>query len=503
MRQRDRTHLRQAHTQLEVFVFHSPADRGVAATIAERLKVLAGAQVRLEQCGSGDTVEDVWDQGLGSSAILLLLSPASVPAVGTREKWPAILKHRELNALPPLGLIQIAPCKFPQVLERKHFFRYTDNPQRALRDLTQWISNLPGRTEPFFSPARLPWFQGRAAELDQMWESLVDEAGVTILANPASGSGKTALAQEFVRATGSHFRDVLWIECGRRTEISIAGELAAHLGVSLGNHGEDAFARIGALIQERRVLLVLDDVADGLSVATAGGGRASVLVTTKSEEQARLPGATIIQLEPVALPAPDSGALTPAASQLWNAIRACRPQGFPLELATRIARLDEAEAQQARRSLEDQRWIDPVDAAGSRYRLGAGAHNARNPQPASEAFHRWHAEALIETFSKWGSQPGPCRSLLTEMDAGFQWALRSNWKLATQLGHRACGFLNQEGRPAEAIQLYSQLLRAARERNDACEIEHCVRELSWTGDQKENPRRTTTNAEQTAFDFTG
>ena len=205
----------------------------------------------------------------------------------------------------------------------------------------------------------------------------------------------------------------------------------------------------------------------------------------------------------MALPAPDSDALTPAGRQLWNAMRACRPQGFPLELATRIARLDEAEAQEARRSLEDQRWIDPVDAAGSRYRPGAGAYNARNPQPVGEAFRRWHAEALIETFSKWGSQPGPCRSLLTEMGAGFQWALLSNWNLATQLGHRACGFLNRDGRSAEAIQLYSQLLRAARERNDVREIEHCVRELSWTGDQKENPRRTTTKAVQTAFDFTG
>lgn len=475
----------------------------MAAAVAEHLEFLAGAQVRLEQCSSGDTVEDVWDQGLGSSAILLLLSPSSVPAAGTREKWPSILKHRELNALPPLGLIPIAPCKCPQVLERKHFFRYTDNPQRALRDLTHWISNLPGRTEPFFSPARLPWFQGRDAELDRMWESLVDEAGVTILANPAPGSGKTALAQEFVRAAGSHFRDVLWIECGRRTEISIAGELAAHLGVSLGNQGEEAFARIGALIQERRVLLVLDDVADGLSIATAGGGRASVLVTTRSEEGTRLPGAIVIHLEPVALPAPDSAALTPAARELWDAIRACRPQGFPLELASRIARLEEAEAQQACRSLVDQRWIDPVDAAGSRYRLGAGAHNARNPEPVGEAFRRWHAEALVETFSKWGTQPGQCRSLLAEMDAGFQWALLSNWNLATKLGHRAAGFLNKESRVAEAIYLYRQLLCEARERNDPHESEHCLRELSWIDDYEGSSRRTTTSAEQTAFNFTG
>lgn len=477
----------------EVFLFHSAADQGAAECIRERLESLGGAQVRLGQLGVGETVEDVWEQGLDSSAILLLLSPSSVPSAATRDKWPSILRHRESNTLPPLGLISIAPCKCPPVLERKHFFRYSDSPQRALRDLTHWISNLTGRTEPYFSPARLPWFQGRGAELDLMWESLVDEAGVVILANPAPGSGKSALAQEFVRAAGSHFRDVLWIECGGRTEISIAGELAAHMGVSLGNQGEDAFARIGVGIQERRVLLVLDDVADGFPIATAGGGRASVLVTTRSAEATGLPGATVIPVESIQHSALEVGALSPTARELRNAMQVCRL----LALATRIARLDEAEAQEAYRSLMASRWIDPVDAAGLRYRVGAAA-----VAPPEDEYRRRHAEAVAETFSKWGTQPGSCGTLLAEMDSAFSWALVSNWKVATRLGHCAAGLLNREGRLAEAIYIYRQLLAAARERNDSGEIENCMHELSWVDGQEGSLRRAITNAAQTSFNFT-
>ncbi|MEP6536448.1 MAG: hypothetical protein ABJF23_14070, partial [Bryobacteraceae bacterium] len=474
-----------------MFLFHAPADRGAAEIIQERLESLGAAQVRLEACGPGETLEDVWEQGLDAPAILLLLSPSSVPATATREKWPTILAHRESCALPPLGLIQMAPCKCPPILERKHFFRYGDHPRQALRDLTYWISNLQPRSEPFFQAARLPWFQGRSAELGVLWEKLVDDAGVAILV----GFGKTVLAQEFARLAGSHFRDVLWMDCGQRSEISISGELAAYLGESLGNHAEGAFARVGVLIQKRRVLLVLDDVPADFPAASAGGELASVLVTTGSNEGAHLPGAAVIALDSVALPTRDCKGLPDAAQEVWAAIQACRTQGFPFDLAARVAKVDEVEAQEARHALLEGRWIDPLDAAGLRYRA------AERAGIATEAYRRWHAEALAETFAKWGSQPGPCRALLAEMDAAFHWALRSNWKIATRLGHRAAGFLNKESRGAEAVYLYRQLLRGARERNDAEETEHCLRELSWVDDQHEPAHDSTAHAEQIGFDF--
>jgi hypothetical protein len=485
----------------DIFLFHSPADRDVAAAIAERLERGAEAQVRLEVCGpdTGETVADVWEQGLASAAILLLLSPSSVPARLRREDWEALLEHTQGGGSPPVGVILAGQCPYPKLLERKHFFRWPDDAQCVLRDLTHWILNLGGRREPSFAPARLTWFQGRQRELDQMWETLVDESGAMVLANASPGSGKTALAQEFVHLAGSHFRDIHWVECGTRPEISIAGELAAQLGVSLGNSGEDALARTGALIQERRVLLVFDDLPAGLPIATTCGGRASVLVTTRFEDPELLPGAHLMQLERVEPATPEREALTPAARQLWDAALVCRPQGFPLELAARIARLDEVEAQAACQDLVRQRWLDPIDAAASRFRPGAGACAARESRGG--ALNRWHAEALVEIFSKWRIHPILCKGLLAETDSAFEWALDSNWRLATALAHRAFAFLKSEGRLAEAIDLYKRVINAAVDRNDRQEVEDCTWELSWIHDEGAGLRRTTENAEQIAFNF--
>jgi len=87
------------------------------------------------------------------------------------------------------------------------------------------------------------------------------------------------------------------------------------------------------------------------------------------------------------------------------------------------------------------------------------------------------------------------------MESGFQWAVRSQWRLATMLAHRAFAFLKNEGRVAEAIHLYEQVLQAARERNDVEEIEDCSWELSWFRDEGAGLRRSTANAEQIGFDF--
>jgi hypothetical protein len=87
------------------------------------------------------------------------------------------------------------------------------------------------------------------------------------------------------------------------------------------------------------------------------------------------------------------------------------------------------------------------------------------------------------------------------MDAGFEWALDSHWRLATALAHRGFAFLKSEGRFAEAIDLYKRVIDAAVDRNDQQEMEDCNWELSWIHDEGAGLRRTTENAEQIAFNF--
>jgi hypothetical protein len=324
---------------IDVFLCHSAADREVAARIASRLE-RAESKVWLEQCSRDDahTIPEAWDGGISSAAILLLLSPDTVPQRLNRDEWEPLLAHVAGNATPPIGAILIRECAYPRLLERKDFHRWDDRPEALLRALESWVLRLHPQSEfHSFMPARQPWFEGRQHEMDLLWTALVDEAGAAVLSNAAPGSGKTSLAQEFARVAGGQFRDILWVECGGRSRLSIAGELAAQLGTSLQGPVEEAIAGLGRLIENHRLLVVLDDVTGDIPIDLAPDGRASLLITT------RLPGlplperAVLVRLEDAIAPSPSESPMDPLDLRLLEAMSVCRPQGFPLEFAARIA----------------------------------------------------------------------------------------------------------------------------------------------------------------------
>jgi hypothetical protein len=475
---------------LDVYLCHAAADCELAARIRSRLE-RAEATVWLEQC---DSIPEVWDGGLSSAAIVLLLSPGAVPQRLNRDEWEPLLAHLAGNATPPVSSILISECAYPRLLGRKDFHRWDDDrPQVVLRALESWILSLDPQTESHsFVPARLPWFEGRQSELDVLWTVLVDGAGPAVLSNVAPGSGKTSLAQEFARVAGGQFRDVLWIECAGRSRLSIAAELAAHIGAPFQNPAEEGIAALVRLIGNHRLLVVLDDVTGDIPLELAPHGRASLLVTT------RLSVENAISITPLeTLPAPAEAAMDVRDAPLWEAISVCRPQGFPLEFAARIAGIGESDARAASLRLADQRWIDPVDAAGSRFRLGARGSAAWQ----SEATRLRHAEVLNQIFAAWRSQPARCRSLLAEMEAAFQWALVSDWDLGVRLAERAFGFLSGQERLHEAVELYSELRDAARERRDLRVAENCSAELAWIQDDSGDIRRRAVSGGQLALDF--
>lgn len=212
---------------LDIFLCHSQADREAAADIAGYLERAAEGRVWRKECdaGGGETVADKWDAGLSSAAILLLLSPDAVPRNRTRAAWQSVLEHLEGGASPPLGSVLLKDCDYARLLERRRFFRWGDGRTAVLRAVASWLLTLdrPGQTK-LFEPARLPWFQGRAAELELLWDRLVDDSGTVILEGEP-GSGKSCLAQEFARAAAGHFRDIVWVDCGCRSPAFMAGDL--------------------------------------------------------------------------------------------------------------------------------------------------------------------------------------------------------------------------------------------------------------------------------------
>ncbi len=467
---------------LDVFLCCSRADRNLAAALAARLERMAEARVWLEECNpaAGETVASAWEAGLSSAAILLLLSPEAVPRERTRTAWQSVLDHLERRGSPPLASLLLRDCDYARLLERRRFFRWSDGETAVLRALTSWLVTLHPAAEPTFVPARLPRFLGRNEELERLWTRLVDGSGSVVLTGGA-GSGKTSLAQEFARAAAASFRDVLWVDCGGRSPAFLAGDLESQLGI-----------RAAAL--DHRVLLVLDDVAGPPPVVAPPEGPASILITTRS-----LGSLGAIPIERAGA-IPDRPPADAACERLWRAMGACRRNGLPLELAAGMAGLASHAAHAACELLVAEAYVDPLDGAGTRFRLSGLSQAAALAVPDSAALRRAHASALHTAFSVATPQSAR-RALIAELEHAIDWALLHDWDLARALARRSFQFLKANGRLREAARVYELLRQAARDHADAELAQECSWELSWIQDEPGQIRRVAIDGRQLSLDF--
>ena len=463
---------------MDVFLCHSQADRAAAADIAGYIERAAEARVWRKECdaAAGETVADKWDAGLSSAAILLLLSPEAVPRERTRAAWQSVLEHLEGGASPPLGSILLRNCDYARLLERRRFFRGSEGRTGGLRAVARWLLTLgrPGETKRL-EPARLPWFEGRTAELEILWDRLVDGSGTVVLAGEP-GSGKTSLAQEFARSAAGHFRDILWVDCGGRSPAFVAGDLESQLGVRPPTPLVDAL--------RHRVLLVLDDVTGEAPVMLPTEGLPSVVITT------RQPWPGSIDVPAVTNACPDRPPADPECERLWRAMAVCRRNALPLELAAAIAGLSGDAARHACERLVAEGFVDPLDFAGVRFRLSARSQQAALLTPDENALRRAHAAAL------------PARpAFIAEIENALEWALLNDWDLAKGLAIRSFAFLKREERLREAAHIYELLRDQARSRGDLDLARECSWELSWIQDEPGEIRRSATDGQQLALDF--
>ncbi|TQF02482.1 AfsR family transcriptional regulator [Kitasatospora acidiphila] len=161
-------------------------------------------------------------------------------------------------------------------------------------------------------PPQLPDFTGRAVELRRLTEQLAAPqphgAPQVAVLTGGPGIGKSALALRAGYLVGSCFPDgTLYAELGGATGISaVLGTLLGSLGlppsaIPAGTAARTALYR--SVLADRRVLVVLDDAQSGAQVGPllpTGPGSAA-LVTTR-DRMADLPGAQVVQLEPLGLP---------------------------------------------------------------------------------------------------------------------------------------------------------------------------------------------------------
>jgi DNA-binding SARP family transcriptional activator len=156
-------------------------------------------------------------------------------------------------------------------------------------------------------PADLAEFTGRAAQLEELLETVSDGRGACVLAGSA-GSGKTALAVHAAHRLADEFPGGrIFVRLrephgGPRPLGSVAAELLGYTGIAqaAAPDPERAAALWRGWVTDRRVLLVLDDAPDEAAVRPLlpGTGRAAVVITARTQ-LAGLAPAYRLQLPPL------------------------------------------------------------------------------------------------------------------------------------------------------------------------------------------------------------
>lgn len=472
---------------LDVCLCHSRSSAPVAEAIVNRLERCAEAKVWLEETDSSATLVDVWEGGLSSAAIILLLDSQGVPSRVTRSRWDPVLRHFSGNLEPPIACVRIGDPAYPHLLERKNFYFWQNETVPVLRAIEEWILSLHTlQIATKFEPARLPWFASREAELNEIWEKLVDSGGGLLALESDEEAGKTALAQEFVRRASGHFRDVLWIGCGDRSEASILGELADQLGTN-------DTRTIPELLAGHRLLLVLDDLQGNLPVLLPERCHSSVLLTVRNstlDVQHRMPLRSASAARDLCAPP------NPIALELWQAMAVCAPQGFPTSLAASIGGIEPSDAKEHLDSLIENHLVDPLDAIRVRLSRQSRLKALQTADPSSH--RRKHAAAIHAAYADRSSD---CNHLVAEIRPALVYACDHDWPTANELAKRATDFFRHSGRNAEAVEILKLVLSCAERRNDRDAVQLFEWELSWLVDADASVRIPGTPNEQLQFSF--
>ena len=96
----------------DVFLCYAAADRALAGTIVDRLS-REECNVIVDECGHDPdaTVAAAWEAGLECGAIVLLLSPDSVPPTPSRSLWGGLLEHITEARRPAIAAVFYPPVR--------------------------------------------------------------------------------------------------------------------------------------------------------------------------------------------------------------------------------------------------------------------------------------------------------------------------------------------------------------------------------------------------------
>jgi hypothetical protein len=245
-----------------VFPCYAPADRETAAAIATLVESVGDARVFLDEgeLRPGEGLAARAREGRMADVALVLFSRASLPPRWGRAQWEDALVKEPAEEGVRIGFVTCDDCAPPRVLAPRFDARTVD----GRRELKRWIRNRE------YVPRATTAAADQNADLGILGIALADRPGVETIA-------EASRAFEFARAFRDDFDEVLRLECGGRTRVALAGELAARLGLRLEGDAESAIERLREFCAGRRFLLLLDGVRTPAARELAIGGRCSTL----------------------------------------------------------------------------------------------------------------------------------------------------------------------------------------------------------------------------------
>ena len=467
----------------KVFPCYSPADRDLVRELSAFLERGAGVEVLVEEgeIEPGQDVISKAEQALSADVALVLISPESVPARWVLERWKSVLWEQAAELGTPLATLLCRDAKFPDLLRRKNFFDLRQNRLSAFRAIKRWLMSLAPipRQTPFVPAAQLA-FQGRGEELETLAVLLADAPGMAVVEAPA-GAGKTTLALEFARRHREEFDAVLWLTCTARSAASLAGDLAAQLGVRLDRDLESNLHELRGLCSQHRCLVILDDAAPATAALLAPRGRTSVLMTARDTGLAESLSAAAVPLAPFAQDgdklADAIRNLEPPAQRLLSAMCACTPSGFHLDMAARTADAEPEEARQVAARFAAQSLLIPLDENGPRFLVPALARERVGLRGDAARWARYHALAVASLFGSEATQD--LSAYWPDLQHAFTEALESDWTQASTLARRALTWAKTQDRLAEAFEILDAWQTTAERRGDRRVLEDCAWEQIW------------------------
>ena len=270
---------------IRVFLSHSTKDDQFVRDLAEFLE--NGGEIKTwadhHDIEPGQKFVSRIEEGLEVDAVLVVLSPDAVKSQWVDREWKAAL-----GAGVSVAPVLCRACKVPNLLAAVNRFDATRNRLDTFRVIKAWLTGLKLRgTQPFHAPSRPPLFVGREAELEKLRTRLGEE-GAVVPVQGLPGLGKTVLALEFAHRYRVDFDAVYWLQCVGRDIGALAAELESQLNTKVDGDLEKILHDLRAELEQKRCLLVLDNVEGDEVERLIPAGRASVLVTTRQEHLAFL-----------------------------------------------------------------------------------------------------------------------------------------------------------------------------------------------------------------------